>query len=88
MSDPYTDPLGPETGTVTILGGVEGSGGYDPTTQDVLGSSQFQIDVVDAPEPAPVVLLAGLGAIVLLLRILRIGGSEPTCKSANAARRL
>ncbi len=32
---PYTDPVGPHTGTITILGGMEGPGG--PRRQNILG---------------------------------------------------
>jgi hypothetical protein len=50
---PYTDPYGTHTGTVTIEGGVEGPGGYDPTTQNPLGSASFQVNVQPSPVPEP-----------------------------------
>jgi len=66
---PYTDPIGPHTGTITILGGVEGPGGYDPTTQDILGSANFTVNVVETPEPASAGLsLAAIALVFLLLR--------------------
>lgn len=60
-------PNGITGGTVTILGGVEGPGGYDPTTQDVLGSATFQITAV--PEPSTFAFtLAAVAAVYLLRR--------------------
>lgn len=69
-NNPYTDPFGLMTGTVTILGGIEGPGGYDPTTQDVLGSALFQVNVAApaaVPEPSTLSMISGV-ALVLVLR--------------------
>jgi hypothetical protein len=65
---PYTDPAGPHTGAITIFGGVEGPDGYDPTTQDLLGSANFTVNVVETPEPASAGLCAAAIAVVFLLR--------------------
>ena len=57
---PYTDSWGPQTGTVDVLGGVEGINGYDPTTQNVLGEATFGVNVT--PEPATwLLVLGGIG---------------------------
>ncbi len=65
---PYSDALGIKFGTLSILGGVEGAAGYDPTTQDILGSTQFGVVVQNppatAPEPSAFILLL-TGAILL-----------------------
>ena len=66
---PYNAPPGIQMGTVTILGGVEVNNVYDPTTQDVLVSAPFSVDVmlpVSAPEPSTfammtLAVLAGIG---------------------------
>ena len=55
---PYSSPFGFQTGTITILGGVEGVGGYDPTTQDVLGSVNFRVNVQNTPEPSSGAMVA------------------------------
>ncbi len=65
---PYNAPPGIQTGTLTILGGVEVGGTYDPTVQDFLGSAPFNVNVVSTPEPstfammAPAIL-AGIGLL-------------------------
>jgi len=65
---PYTAPPGIQTGTLTILGGVEIGSIYDPTVQDFLGSAPFTVNVVSTPEPstfamiAPAIL-AGIGLL-------------------------
>ncbi len=71
--DPYTDPFGLVNGTVTILGGLQGPNGYDPTVQDVLATIAFSVDVVpgsptaaNVPEPSTGPLLLGIGAGALL----------------------
>lgn len=62
-------PIASNTGTVTILGGAEGPGGYDPSTQEVLGSATFQIVV--APEPATfAIAFTAIAALYLLRRRL------------------
>lgn len=69
VDTPYTGPPGIQTGTLTILGGVEFGNNYDPTTQDIMGSVPFSVDVVIVPEPstfAPAIL-AGI-AILLYSR--------------------
>jgi hypothetical protein len=66
VDDPYTDPLAAQTGTITILGGVEGAGGYDPTTVNVLGSVDFKVEV--SPEPSTASLLV-LGAFLALTAV-------------------
>lgn len=70
--NPYTDPFGLKTGTLTVFGGIEGSGGYDPTTQDLLGSTPFQVNVVApstsaVPEPSSLSLVSG-AALAFVLR--------------------
>lgn len=59
-------PAGLNTGSVTILGGVEGPGGYDSTSQNVLGSEAFQITV--APEPSTFAIASTALAALYLLR--------------------
>lgn len=56
---PYTDALGPQSGSFDVLGGVEGPGGYDPTTQNLLGTADFSVNVVPEPGTAGLWLLAG-----------------------------
>ncbi len=67
---PYTDAPGIKSGTLTILGGVEGASGYDPTTQEFLGSTTFSVDVVTpagtVPEPSTLPLLMMGAALVML----------------------
>jgi hypothetical protein len=65
---PYNAPLGIQMGTVTILGGVEVDNVYDPTTQDVLGSAPFTVNVVSTPEPSTFAMmtpaiLVGIGLL-------------------------
>jgi hypothetical protein len=65
---PYNAPPGIQTGTVTILGGVEVGGTYDPTVQDFLGSVPFNVNVLSTPEPSTFVMmtpaiLAGIGLL-------------------------
>ena len=55
VANPYTDPFGVVTGTVSVLGGAEGPAGYIPTTQDLLGSTVFSVNVtapVTTPDPS------------------------------------
>jgi hypothetical protein len=65
---PYDAPLGIQTGTLTILGGVEIGGAYDPTVQDFLGSAPFNVNV-STPEPSTFAMmmagiLAGIGLLL------------------------
>ena len=53
VDNPYPDPFGVVSGTVSILGGVQGPGGYDPTVQDLLGTIGFSVTVTAAAPPAP-----------------------------------
>src|SRR5580704_1762459 len=46
VNQPYTAPPGPQTGVLTILGGVEGVNGYDPSVQNFLGSVTFDVNVI------------------------------------------
>ena len=72
VDDPYTDPLGAIQGTLTILGGIEGLDGYNPSVQDDLGSATFSVDVESpAPEPSSFVLLLTAAALVLLCKLWR-----------------
>ncbi len=91
VNDPYTDPSGIYSGTVTILGGVEGAGGYDPTTQNFLGSAAFSLDVPAqtsvAPETSSFVLLL-TGFLLLLLGRAGIGGRLKRSQSAPRERRM
>jgi hypothetical protein len=64
----YTAPPGIQTGTLTILGGVEIGNTYDPTVQDFLGSAPFNVNVV-SPEPSTFAMmtpaiLAGIGFLL------------------------
>ena len=59
VDDPYTDPFGSLLGSFTIVGGIEGINGYDGNASDVLGSQNFQLDVVPTPEPSTWMLLIG-----------------------------
>lgn len=68
VADPFTDPLGIYLGTITLQGGAEGPGGYDPSSQDILGQSTvaFNVDAAGVPEPASLGLcLAGVTGILL-----------------------
>jgi hypothetical protein len=67
VADPYTDPFGPQSGTLTILGGEEGAGGYDPTTQNVLGSAQFNVNV-QTPEPSTFAMMTAAAGLLFLYR--------------------
>ncbi len=69
-NSPYTDPLGPQTGTVTILGGVESPAvGYDPTAENQLGSTGFAVDVIaPAPEISPGWMVLTAGGLLLVWR--------------------
>jgi hypothetical protein len=60
-------PPGLNTGTVTILGGSEGPGGYDPDTQNVLGSATFQITITPEPSTFGITFMA-IAALYLLRR--------------------
>ena len=67
VANPYTAPFGVVSGTVSILGGVEGPGGYDPTAQTLLGSTGFWVNVtppVSAPDPSTWSLIM-IGGILL-----------------------
>jgi PEP-CTERM motif len=70
---PYTDPYGAQAGTFDVLGGVEGAGGYDPTTQNLLGDAVFSMDVV--PEPGTAALL-GLAGIAMAATMRRRGNAR------------
>lgn len=66
-NDPFTFPYGLYTGTISILGGVEVGNVYDPNVYDLLGETQFNINVADPstgiPEPATsaLILMAAAG---------------------------
>lgn len=71
LDDPFPYPGGIYSGTMDLLAGVQVGGIADPNVLDLLGSANFQLDVVtstggDVPEPASgamvvaaVALLAG-----------------------------
>jgi hypothetical protein len=72
VDDPYDAAYGVESGSVTILGGVEVGNVYDPTQQNPLGSTKFNVDVdvVVTPEPSTLALMltavfGGLGFAAL-----------------------
>jgi hypothetical protein len=72
VSDPYSDPDGIQTGTVTILGNVETNGMPDPSAQNPLGSATFNVDVQTAPEPSSfAMMLASLMGATLISRCRR-----------------
>lgn len=65
---PYTAAPGIQTDTLTILGGADAGGIYDPTVQDFLGSVPFNVNVV-SPEPSTFAMmtpaiLAGMGLVL------------------------
>jgi hypothetical protein len=67
VNDPYTDPDGIQTGTVTILGNVETNGTPDFSVQNPLGSATFNIDVNTTPEPSSfAMMLASLAGAMLI----------------------
>jgi PEP-CTERM motif len=71
VNDPYTDPLGIQTGTATILGNVETNGMPDLNAQNPLGSATFNVDVT-TPEPSSFAMmmlasLAGAAAAATLI---------------------
>jgi hypothetical protein len=71
VSITYHDVPGPHSGTFAVLGGIEGPGGYDPTTQNLLGQVDFTVNV--APEPGTSLLaLAGLALAAGLFRAQRL----------------
>ncbi|MBL8175989.1 MAG: PEP-CTERM sorting domain-containing protein [Bryobacterales bacterium] len=74
VADPYTDPLGLVSGTVSLLGGLEGPFGYDPGVQDLLASASFSVNVIEPgtgtpgiPEPSTCLMLVS-GAALLYAR--------------------
>ena len=66
---PYTDLAGPQSGSFDVLGGVEGVGGYDSTTQNLLGTADCSVNVV--PEPGGTASLLGLVGLALLITRFR-----------------
>jgi hypothetical protein len=83
VDSPFPGPFGLQSGNFTVLGGIEGAGGYDPSTQNVLGEAGFSVESV--PEPRSSSLLAlSLGCILWMRssrcglgnRIKRITGGE------------
>ena len=62
---PYTDMFGLISGSITLVGGLE-TNGYDPTTQNVLTTQIFSVDVVKAPEPRTFVLLLAVLPVLLI----------------------
>jgi hypothetical protein len=59
---PYLDSLGVQSGSFDVLGGA------DSSSQDLLGTVNFSVDV-EAPEPSSaLLLLAGCVVLALLLR--------------------
>jgi hypothetical protein len=68
VNDPYTDPVGIQIGTVTILGNVETNGTPDLGAQNPLGSATFNVDVI-TPEPSSfAMVLASLAGVMLISR--------------------
>jgi hypothetical protein len=53
VPDPYLVPYGVVNATVSILGGLQGPLGYDPTVLDLLGSANFSVTVVPPAAPLP-----------------------------------
>ncbi len=78
VGNPFALAFGPYTGTLSVLGGVQVNGQYDPTLLDLLGEASFTVEVVDpataVPEPASAsMLLASAAAFVLYQRRARQG---------------
>lgn len=53
VPDPYLVPYGVVNATVSILGGLQGPLGYDPTVLDLLGSTNFSVNVLPPAAPLP-----------------------------------
>ena len=83
---PYTAPPGDTDGNLTILGGVEVGGIYDPTVQDFLGSAPFNVNVVSTPEPSTFAMMAAamLAGIGFLLHKRR----KPLAPNLGAIRKM
>jgi hypothetical protein len=68
---PYTDFLGTTSGTLTLLGGIEGPGGYDPSVQNVIGTANFS--VTTTPEPSSWALgTLAIGVAALLRGLMAV----------------
>jgi hypothetical protein len=96
VDNPYPGPFGPVGGTVSILGGVQGPGGYDPTTLDLLASVGFTVNVTAAtplppappvsgevPEPSTWALFAAGSGLIWWMRR---GSRKFDLKGAEASR--
>ncbi len=66
VANPFTNPIGSYSGTISILGGAEVNNFYDPGVLDPLGSATFNIVVNEpssaVPEPATWQLALAAGA--------------------------
>lgn len=81
INAPYTDPLEPVNGTITILGGLESGNVYDPTTTSYLGQAGFTVDVATPEYSTAGMLLPGVTCLWLIRRRRRTVGSGPTLLS-------
>lgn len=72
---PFSGPFGIYNGTISVLGGAQINGVYDPNVFDQLADQSFSVVVLDpgttVPEPAsgPVVLLVVAGALLYMRRV-------------------
>jgi len=78
VNAPYTDPLGPVNGTITILGGLESGNVYDPTATSYLGQTGFTVDVATPEISTAWMLLPGVTCLWLIRRRRRTVGCGPT----------
>jgi hypothetical protein len=90
VADPYTDPFGLVNGTVTLLGGLQGPNGYDPSVQDVLATVPFSVNVTaplpnpsnDIPEPATASLVLLFLVPTALLRLRKCRATAGSSRHA------
>lgn len=77
VPDPFPGVIGLYTATVTIQGGVEIGGVYDGSVLDLLGSTDFGINVLSTtsvPDPVTAALVGLGGSALAALRRRRLRG--------------